>query len=76
MKKLNLNTWKSTNKETKVTTGDKVIELQEDISLFARMMVVCKSRPEINLQEAIGTHEFSIYLDQCSQQMEQCFTVQ
>jgi hypothetical protein len=55
--KQNLNTWKCTDKTTNVTAGDK---LQEDISLFASMMVVCKSRPEINLQEAIGTHELSI----------------
>ena len=44
----------------KLSAGDKVVELQEDRSSFAQMMVVCKSRPEINLKEAIGQHQFSV----------------
>jgi hypothetical protein len=60
MTKQNPNTWKCTYKITKVTSGYKVVELQEDSSLFARMMVVCTSRPDINLQEAIGTYKLSI----------------
>jgi len=36
------------------------VELQEDRCLFARMMMVCKSRPEINLAEAVGVYEFSL----------------
>ena len=35
-----------------------MVELKEDRSLFARMLVVCKSRPEVNLKESIGKHEF------------------
>ena len=49
----------STSKETNITVK-KIAELQEDRCLFARMMVVCKSRPEFNLQEVIGTYEFSL----------------
>ena len=60
MKKQKLLTWKTTGKKTKMTVGNKVVELQEDRSLFARMMMVCKSRPEIDLQEAVGVYEFSI----------------
>ena len=60
MKKLNLKMWTAIGKQTKVRSGDKVIELKEDRSLFARMLIVCKSRPEINLQDAIGVHEFSV----------------
>ena len=33
------------------------VELNEDRSLFARMLVVCKSRPDINVKESIGKHE-------------------
>ena len=60
MKKHKLSTWKDMAKKMKLSAGDKVVELQEDRSLFARMMVVCKSRPEINLKEAIGQYEFSV----------------
>lgn len=60
MKKRNLLTWKSTGKKTKVKVNNTVIELQEDRSLFARMTVVCQSRPEINVREAVGIHEFNV----------------
>ena len=60
MKKHCLLTWKSTCKKTNVTVNKTIVELQEDQCLFARMMVVCQSRPEINLQDAIGTYEFSL----------------
>ena len=58
MKRRKLLTWKSTNKKTKVTVNNEVIELQEDQCLFARMMMVCQARPEINIEEAIGKIEF------------------
>ena len=54
MKKRKLLTWKSTNKKTKVTVNNEVIELQEDRRL------VCQSRPEINIEEAIDKCEFSV----------------
>ena len=54
MKKQKLLTWKTTGKKTKVSVDNKVVELQEDRCLFARMMMVCKSRPEINKAEAVG----------------------
>ena len=44
----------------KITAGDKFVELQEDRSLFARMLVISKSRSEINLRETIATYEFSV----------------
>ena len=60
MKKRKLLTWKCTSKKTNIAVNKKIVELQEDRCLFARTMVVCQSRPEINLQEAIGTYEFSL----------------
>ena len=60
MKKQRLSTWRKVGKEFKVKAAGKIIELKEDRSLFARMMVVCKSRPEINMKDAIGLHEFSV----------------
>ena len=60
MKKRKLNTWKSTMKTLKVKINENVDELNEDRSLFARMCVVAKSRPEIDLKEAIGQYEFNL----------------
>ena len=60
MKKQKLATWKSTGKKIKVGVKDKVVELREDRTLFARLLVVCNSRSEINLKDAIGKHEFSV----------------
>ena len=60
MKKRNLLTWKTSAKVVKVTAADKIVELQEDRSLFARMMMVCKSRPQIDIKETVGQYEFSI----------------
>ena len=51
MKKRKLNTWKSTTKTLKVKINENVIELKEDRSLFARMCVVAKSGPEIDLKD-------------------------
>ena len=60
MKKRNLQTWKKATKKTKIVVNKKILELKEDRCLFARLMMVCQSRPEVNLQEAIGTYEFSL----------------
>ena len=60
MKKRKLLTWKTSAKVVKVTAADEIAELQEDRSLLARVMMVCKSRPEIDIKETVGQYEFSI----------------
>ena len=60
MKRRKLVTWKDSEKVLKLSCKDKVIELKEERSLFARLMAVCKSRPEINIREVIGQYEFSV----------------
>lgn len=60
MKRRKLLTWKDSEKVLKLSCKDKVIELKEDRSLFAKLMAVCKSRPEINIKEVIGHYEFSV----------------
>ncbi|MES9880238.1 MAG: hypothetical protein ABW185_05080 [Sedimenticola sp.] len=52
MKKRKLATWKNAAKKVNIPSVNKVVELKEDRSLFARLLVVCKSRPEINLKDA------------------------
>ena len=58
MKKRKLLSWKTSANVAKVTVEDKIVELQEDRSLFAHMMMVCKSRPEIDIKETEGQYEF------------------
>ena len=43
--------------ETKV--GEKVTELREERNLLARFLIIMRSRPEIDMKEAIGQYEFS-----------------
>ena len=54
MKKRKLLTWETSAKMVKVTAADKIVELQEDRSLFASMMMVYKSWPEIDIKETVG----------------------
>ena len=41
-------------------TAVKVVELKEDRSLSAGLMMICKSRPEVDIKEAIALYEFSV----------------
>ena len=52
-------TWKSNAKKVNVSTNKKLIELREDRSLFARIMMVCRSRPEIDIKETLGLYEYT-----------------
>ena len=60
MKKQKLKIWKETGKKLKVDTGDGKVELREDRNLFARMLLVSKSRPDINVAETVGKYELSV----------------
>ena len=60
MKKQKVQTLKSMAKKIKVPCTGETVELQVDRNLFARMMVICKSRPESDIKEPFGTHEFSV----------------
>ena len=57
MKKLQ--TWKSSEKVIKVKAVERVVELKEDRSLFARLMV-CKSRQDVDIKYAISLYEFTV----------------
>ena len=56
MKKLQ--TWKSSEKVIKVKAVERVVELKEDRSLFARLMV-CKSRQDVDIKYA-SVYEFTV----------------
>ncbi|MES9882593.1 MAG: hypothetical protein ABW185_17120, partial [Sedimenticola sp.] len=59
MTKLKLKHWKSTGKSAKVMIGNETMELKEDRQLFARMAIVARSRPEMDIATDIGKFEFS-----------------
>ena len=50
MNKIKLLIWRSSGKKVTVALKDKVVELTEDRNLFARLMTVAKSRPEIDIR--------------------------
>lgn len=60
MKKRKLSTWKTNAKKIKVVVKEQMVELRENRSLFARLFMVCKSRPEIDVKEVIGMYEFTV----------------
>ena len=60
VKKRNLLTWKTSAKIIKVKAKDTIIDLKMDRNLFARLAMVCKSRPEIDIHEAVGLYEFTV----------------
>ena len=55
MKKQKPSTWKTAGKKAKVRDENNTVELSEVRNLFARMMVVCKSRLDLDIKEAVGT---------------------
>ena len=50
---------KTSAKVIKVKAKDTIIELKENRK-FARLAMVCKSRPEIDIQEAVDLYEFTV----------------
>ena len=57
MKKRSLQTWKSATKQIKLKVGQEVVELKEDRNLFACLLFVAKSRPNMNLEPEVCDHE-------------------
>ena len=60
MKKAELKTFKTLSKRIKVNAKDTVAELKEDRGLFARMLIVARSRQEIDLKGSLSKYEFSV----------------
>ena len=60
MKKAELKTFKTASKRVKVKVKDTVTELKEDRGLFARMLIVARSRQEIDLKGSPSKYEFSV----------------
>ena len=60
MKKAERKTSKTASKQVKVKFKDTVTELKEDRGLLARMLIVARSRQEIDLKGSLSKYEFSV----------------
>ena len=50
--------WKSAATTTKVKLATDVDELKENQSVFTRLLIIARSRPEVDLPSVIGIYEF------------------
>ena len=57
---LKLHLFKSTAKKTNVKTKDGLVEIKQDINLFNRCVLLCRSRTVLDMREIIGKYELSI----------------
>lgn len=59
MKKVKLLKWSSSGKTVQTKIGKQVVELKENRSLFARMAIAARSRPDIDMAHVVSTYEMS-----------------
>ncbi|CAH1154560.1 unnamed protein product [Phaedon cochleariae] len=59
MTKANLYLCSKANKVVSTKVSDSVIQLKADRSLFTRLLIVSRSRPDIDLQQCLSDYEFS-----------------
>jgi len=59
MTKVKLYKWTSPGKTIKARVGNRVLELKENRSLFARMAIAARSRPEIDMADTVSMFEMS-----------------
>lgn len=57
--KLKYQNWSNGSKTLKVKSGSEVLSLKATNSLFARLLIIAKSSREMDLEEIIGSYEFS-----------------
>jgi len=43
-----------------VRSGEKIVKVKEERGLLQRFIVICRSRPELNLKQCIETYEFGL----------------
>lgn len=59
MSKVKLLTWTDASKTVKIGLPTKEIELKQTRSLFARLLIIARTREGLDLQDLIGRYEFS-----------------
>lgn len=58
--KLNLSTCKQSMKKVQIKMKDTILELKQDRDLFARMLIVARSRPQVDVCDTISNYELSV----------------
>ena len=60
VKKVNLKLFSSTNKKLRTKHEDKIIDIKEERTLFARCAIVANSKRDINMSDLIGNYELQV----------------
>lgn len=47
-------------KVAKISNGKEIIELKEDRNLFQRLVIICRTQPNIDFQQILGEYELSV----------------
>lgn len=55
-----LKTFKTSNAMIEVNVGGKLVKIKEERGLLQRLIVISRSRLQLDLKECIGTYEFGI----------------
>ena len=55
-----LATFRNTAKTVKVKLKDKIVNLREERGLMTRLLIIARTRTDINLAELFKKHEFSV----------------
>ena len=60
MTKKKLKTFKTSNATVEINAGGKLVKIKEERGLLQRLIVISRSRPQLDLKECIGTYEFGV----------------
>ena len=60
MTKKKLQTYKNDNVSTEIRVGDKIVKIKEERGLLHRLIVISRSRPDVDLKDCIGNYEFGV----------------
>ena len=55
-----LKTFKTANATIEINAGGKLIKIKEERGLLQRLIVISRSRSQLDLKECIGTYEFVV----------------
>ena len=55
-----LKTFKTSNAMIEMNADGKLVKVKEERGLLVRLIVISRSRPQLDLKECIGTYEFGV----------------
>ena len=60
MTKKKLKTFNTSNVTTEINAGGKLVKIKEERGRLQRLIVISRSRPQLDLKECIGTCDFGV----------------